>query len=149
MFYFFPGRSPSVGQRWGRGQGGGGRERGEGRSKVIVVFWCQLAISCCRVTALSLDAWRRSGVSCCPGTPAETRPAPTPESHRPPSPSDLNAHTRTQAYKPHVPTAVCHVMDSSGRSRLTLCPPWLRSTHLCVSPQQEQTDHRTRYSTFF
>ncbi len=50
------------------------------------------AISCCRVTALSLDAWRRSGVSCCPGTPAERRPAPTPGSHRPPSLSDLE-HT--------------------------------------------------------
>lgn len=82
------------GQDGGR-QGGGGRARG--RSKVIIVFvWflcvcvCQPAISCCQATAPSLDAWRRqrSGVSCCPGTPAERRPEPTPESHRPPSLSD-------------------------------------------------------------
>lgn len=72
---------------------------GEGRSKVIVVFvvvFCasQLAISCCPGTALSLGAWRRSGVSCCPGTPAGRRPAPRPESHRPPSPSDLKHNRR-------------------------------------------------------
>lgn len=99
---------------WVPGGVGGGVmmvERGEGRSKVIVVFVCvcvrQLAISCCPGTALSLGAWRRSGVSCCPGTPAERRPAPTPESHRPPSLSDLK-HTE-QLYGPHVPTQESHV----------------------------------------
>lgn len=53
---------------------------------------CQPAISCCPATAPALGAWRPSGASCCPGTPAGRRPAPTPGSRRPPSPSDLRTH---------------------------------------------------------
>lgn len=70
-----------------------------GRSKVIVVFVCVCAsavISCCPATVLSLDAWRHSDVSCCPGTPAERRPAPRPGSHRPPSPSGLKPQDHKQ-----------------------------------------------------
>lgn len=96
-FICFPGRAPPVGPRRGKGVSWW-REgaRGGQRSSLYLCVFCvrQPAISCCPGTALSLGAWRRSGVSCCPGTPAERRPAPTPESHRPPSPSDLKTHRR-------------------------------------------------------
>lgn len=83
-----------VGGRRGQHGRGGGQRSWLCRCVCVCVVACRPVISCCQVTALSLDAWRRSGVSCCPGTPAERRPAPTPGSHRPPSLSDLDRRHR-------------------------------------------------------
>lgn len=92
---FFPWWSSFSGSevRWGRGRRvvvGVGIPGLKGHCCVCACFlFCFVrigpVISCCRVTALSLDAWRRSGAWFCPGTPAERPPAPTPGSRRPPS----------------------------------------------------------------
>lgn len=81
-----------------RGTGGPGLNGGESRGEVKG-HWLggrRMAISCCQGRSPSLGAWSRSGASCCPGTPAETRPEPRPGSHHPPSQSALQyTHTHT------------------------------------------------------
>lgn len=89
------------------GGGGGGSlegpswwDQGEVKGyRCVCVRVCQPAISCCPVTAPALGAWRPSGASCCPGTPAGRQPALTPGSHRPPSPSDLRTHPQQHKHR--------------------------------------------------
>lgn len=127
---FFPWWSSFSGSevRWGRGRRvmvGVGMLGSKGHCCCVCAgFFCFVrigpVISCCRVTALSLDAWRRSGAWFCPGTPAERPPAPTPGSRRPPSLSGLK-HKRTKHMRTfNTRTCSAHVHLCSSDQTLTL-----------------------------
>lgn len=127
--------------QWVRGEVGEGQESNGGVGMLglkghcccvcaFFFFFVRIGpvISCCRVTALSLDAWRRSGAWFCPGTPAERPPAPTPGSRRPPSLSGLK-HKHTKHMRTfNTQTCSAHVHLCSSDQTLTL---WNKPYFIC------------------